>query len=66
MTFIINIGQANYNNGFINISKRHEEYFGAHQSKINIYLSNWQTNPIEAIVNRTHQPAKTPRIHIGK
>lgn len=65
MTFIITLGTAYFNQGFINIKVRYNDYFGPHNSIINVYLGSWGVVPFEARINRTAQPLGTPRIMMG-
>jgi hypothetical protein len=65
MTFNIRLGAAFYNQGFIYIKKRYQEYFGSHDSNIKIYLGSWNEVPLEGRINRTAQPSGSPRIMMG-
>lgn len=61
----INIGNAYYNNGFINIPVGHADNFGVHGDIIHVYLGIWDDPSIPCNVNRTINPNQTPRIYIG-
>ena len=65
MIFNVSLGMAFYNQGFIYIKKRYQEYFGSHDSIIDIYLGSWNEVPIEGRINRTAQPGESPRIMMG-
>lgn len=64
MIFNITLGEAYFNQGFINIRKIYQEYFGPHGSIINVYLGSWNVIPYEAIISRTDQPRQYPRIRL--
>lgn len=65
MEIIIKIGSAYYSQGFINIKKRYQEYFGDDNSDIKIYLGSWNTESFNAKINRRAQLNGTPRIMMG-
>jgi len=46
MVFNITLGLAYYNQGFINIKQRYNEYFGQNNSIITVYLGSWNEIPI--------------------
>lgn len=60
--FFINIGQAYYNQQFFNISVNYQEYFGAHNDELQVYLGTWDSVPLTAYINRLANPNLTPRI----
>lgn len=66
MTFNIRLGVAYQNLGFVNIRLRYDMYFGQNSSIINVYLGSWDATPIQARIDRTTQPNRTPRIMMGK
>jgi hypothetical protein len=64
--FFINIGLANYNQGFINIPVDFQIHFGADRTSIVVSLGNLYDNKIiQAIVDRHNTPNGTPRIQMG-
>lgn len=65
MDILIKLGIAYYSQGFINIKKRYEEYFGPDNSDIDVYLGTWDSEPVKGKVNRRAQVIGTPRIMIG-
>lgn len=65
MDILIKLGTAYYSQGFINIKKRYEEFFGLDNSDLYVYLGTWESEPIKAKVNRRAQLIGTPRIMIG-
>ena len=65
MTIKIKLGEAYFNNGFIYIRKKYQDYIGIHGSYINVFLGTWDSNPIISKINRTAQSSNSPRIMIG-
>ena len=65
MIFTVRLGIAYYNQGFINIKQRYQEYFGDDGSLIIVYFGSWNSTPLEANINRRAQPTGTPRIMMG-
>jgi hypothetical protein len=61
----ITLGIAYFNQGFVNIRVAHQHFFGVHGTFLNVYLGNWQNQPILATINRTANRNGTPRIMIG-
>jgi len=64
-TFDIKIGQAYYNQGFFNISVKHQELLGSNGEEITIYLGN-KASILSGYINRTANTNATPRIMGGK
>tara|TARA_R110000737_G_C14624499_1_gene494331 strand:- start:10262 stop:11020 length:759 start_codon:yes stop_codon:yes gene_type:complete len=64
-TFDIKIGHAYYNQGFFNISVKHQELLGSNGEEITIYLGD-KTSILSGYINRTANPNATPRIMGGK
>ena len=65
MHFSVLLGEAYFNQGFINISVVYQDQFGEHGSNLIVYLGNWGTNQIAARINRTANTNYTPRIMMG-
>jgi hypothetical protein len=65
MDILVKLGVAYYTQGFVNIKKRYEDYFGGDQSEIIIYLGTWTSEPFAARINRRAQIIGTPRIMMG-
>lgn len=66
MIINVRLGVAYYNQDFFNIKLRYDMYFGPNNSIIDVYLGSWNTIPIQARIDRTTQPNRTPRIMMGK
>ena len=64
--FPVILGQAYYNQGFINIRKFYSPNIGADKSPIIIQLGNEPDNTINGYINRTANPNGTPRIMGGQ
>jgi len=64
--FHIQIGQAYFNNGFINIPLEHQHHFGNEGELLTVYLGAWDQNMINnAWIDRHNMPNGVPRIHMG-
>jgi len=64
-TFEIKVGKAYYNQGFFNVSVKHNNFFGGDGEIIEIQLGNNPENIINGYINRTANPNHTPRIMVG-
>ncbi len=60
--FFVKLGTAYYNQPFFNVKRVNEELFGEHLTEIDVFLGSWDSNKINAKVNRKANPNKTPRI----
>lgn len=61
-TMEITLGDTYYNQGFFNVSREYESYFGPHGSAIDIQLGHNGEQTIRGIINRTANANGTPRI----
>ena len=61
-TFEVKLGITYYNQSFFNVSKKKSDYFGAHNSLIEIQLGDNYKNVIQCKINRTANNNGAPRI----
>lgn len=62
----VKIGKAYYHQGFINIKKAGDEYFGKNETTASVQLKGKSgIERIEARINRTANPNETPRLMMG-
>ncbi len=64
--FYLKLGSAYFHQGFVNIPVARKELPCMRNNTINVYLGNWDIEPILAKINRKANPNSTPRIMIGK
>lgn len=65
-SIIIVLQRTYYQQGFFNVPVEHDQKFGPHNDKIEIFLDD-ATHPIEGVINRTAQRNGTARVlgHAG-